>query len=169
MKRKIIMIATVVFGAILILGLLGYSPNSNLRINIFKRVRAIGTPDAYGNVIMNLTIHQWDGDSWELLQTVTTDTNWTQRVVDSQPINITVCWRLNNTLASSEAEAVSYTRVYINLTDGGTIWNNEEMNNTSSGSDASYYYGYELAHWNQTGLPTSGVTYDVATRYEAYY
>ena len=141
--------------------------NTNQKYSLIKSVKAIGTPDAYGNVIMNLTIHQWDGDSWELLQTVETDTNWTQRVVDSQPINITVCWRLNITLADDITEARAYTRVYINIT---TIWTNNEMNATGSvTSDVDYYYGYELAYWNQTGNPESGVTYNVATRYEAYY
>ena len=141
--------------------------NMNQKYSLIKSVKAIGTPDAYGNVIMNLTIHQWNGTLWELLQTVTTDTNWTQRVVDSQPINITICWRLNKTLASTTTLARTYTRVYINIS---TIWTNNEMNYTGSvSSDATYYYGYERAYWNQTGKPESGVTYDVATKYEAYY
>lgn len=130
-------------------------------------VQAIGTPDSYGNVIMNMTIHQWNGSNWELLQTVTTDTNWTQRVVDSQPINFTVCWRLNKTLASDSTEAQDYTKVSMNIS---TIWTDEELNATGSvSSDATYWYGYELAHWNQTGKPESGVTYEVTTKYEAYY
>ena len=130
-------------------------------------VYGIGTPDAYGNVICWLCVYQYNGTAWNLLLNHTTDSNWTQRVVHSQPINITVQWRLNNTLADDAAEARSFTRVYMNLTG---VWTNEELNATGSvTSDASYYYGVELAYWNQTGKPTTGVTYDVATRYEAYY
>lgn len=130
-------------------------------------VKAIGTPDAYGNVIVWHTIEQWNGTAWVILQNVTTSTAWTQRVVDSQPIRFQVKWRLNNTLAGSEAEAVTYTRVKMNITVG--IWDNKAFNNTSTSSDASYYYGVELGTWNVTGQPVAGTTYNVATRYEAYY
>jgi len=163
MKQKI-MLATLI-GILAILTVFGIVERLDNTTYLF--VLGIGTPDAYNNVIMNLTIHQWNGSIWNLLQTVSTDTNWTQRVVDSQPINITVCWRLNNTLASSTNEAQSYTRVLMNLTG---IWTDEELNATGSvTSDANYYYGYEFAYWNQTGYPQAGVTYDVATRYDAYY
>lgn len=130
------------------------------------RVAAIGTPDAYGNVIMYLAVYQHNGTHWVLLLNHTSDSNWTQRVEDSDPINITVKWRLNNTLAASEAQAVSYTRVLMNIS---TVWTNEELNNTSTDSDATYYYGIEEAHWNHTGKPEAAVDYDVATKYEAYY
>lgn len=130
-------------------------------------VYAIGNPDSYGNVIMWLTVNQWNGTEYIQLLNHTTSDNWSVRVVENQSINITVAWRLNKTLASDETEARDYTRIFINLTD---VWVNEEMNATGSiDSDASYWYGLELAHWNQTGKPESGVSYDVATRYEAYY
>jgi len=130
-------------------------------------VHAIGDPDSYGNVIVWMCIYQHNGSAWNLLQNVTSSSNWTQRVVDSQPINFTVKWRLNDTLATSEAEAVTFTKVTMNISQ--SVWTNEELNITSTDSDASFYYGIERGHWNQTGMPASGVTYEVATKYEAYY
>jgi len=129
-------------------------------------VYGIGNPDSYGNVIVWMTVEQWDGDSWEILLNQTTATSWSQRVVDNQPVRFQVKWRLNNTLATSTSQAVSYTKVLMNITSS---WTNVELNNTSSSSDASWYYGVELGTWNQTGKPAAGVTYNVATRYEAYY
>lgn len=130
-------------------------------------VYAIGTPDAYGNVIMWHTIEQWNGSAWVILKNVTTASSWIQRVADSTPTRFQIKWRLNNTLASGTSQAVSYTKVLMNITSG--IWTNKELNNTSSSSDASYYYGVELGTWNVTGKPVSGTTYNVTTRYEAYY
>lgn len=129
-------------------------------------VFAYGTPDSYNNTIIWHTVEQWNGTSWVILQNVTTASSWTQTVVDSQPIRFQVKWQLNNTLASDEVEAVSYTKMLMNITG---IWTNQEFNNTASSSDATYYFGVELGTWNQTGKPESGLTYNVATRYEAYY
>lgn len=128
---------------------------------------AIGTPDAYGNVIMNLTIYQYNGTHWNQLLFWDTDTNWAVRVEPDDAINITLWVRLNDTLASDAAESISYTRILCNITIG--IWNNVEFNNTDDGSDADYYYCEEQGHWNQSGYPVSGTSYDVVTRYEAYY
>jgi len=49
------------------------------------------------------------------------------------------------------------------------IWTNQELTNVASSSDLNFYYGVERGVWNQTGYPQAGVTYDVTTRYEAYY
>jgi len=129
----------------------------------------IGNPDSYGNVIVYLCIYQWNGSAWILKLNHTTDASFSTRLVANYPVKFTVKWRLNNTLASSEAEAVSYTRVYMNITNGGTIWNNEELNNTSTSSDADYYYGVEEGIWNQTGKPVAGTTYSCSALYQAYY
>lgn len=131
------------------------------------RVGAIGNPDEYGNCICWHTVEQWNGSAWVILLNYTSASEWSQRVVDNMPIRFQVQWRLNNTLADSEAQAVEYTKILMNITTG--IWENTELNNTSTSSDANYYYGVELGTWNQTGYPQAGVTYDVSTKYQAYY
>jgi hypothetical protein len=90
-------------------------------------------------------------------------------VHDSWPTNFTVGIQINSTLASSTAEAISYTRVYMNITDGGSIWNNVELNNTACELSGSYYYLTEQGHWNATGKPVAGVTYACSVLYQAYY
>lgn len=145
--------------------ILVYSLTFNIQQTVI-RVYGIGDSDEYGNCICWLCVYQWNGSEWNLLLNHTSSSNWTERVVDSKPINITVKWRLNKTLADSESQAVEYTKVSMNITD---VWTNKELNNTSSNSDATYYYGVEVASWNQTGKPESGVTYDVQTKYSAYY
>lgn len=129
-------------------------------------VYGLGDPDSYGNVIVWHTVEQWNGSSWIILLNHTTSSNWTVRVAHETPTRFQVKWRLNNTLASSETEAVDYTWIYMNIS---TIWTNQNLTNTSHSSDANYYYGVELATWNQSGYPASGVTYDVSTKYKAYY
>lgn len=132
-------------------------------------VFAIGTPDAYGNVIVNLTIHQHNGTAWNELLFWDNDTDWSVRVEPDFAINLTLWVRLNNTLASSENQAVSFTRVFCNITDGGSIWNNVEFNNTDTGSDATYYYCQEQGFWNDSGYPATGINYNVNTTYDAFY
>jgi hypothetical protein len=100
--------------------------------------------------------------------------NWTSsgesiRVVDSLPLKFYVGISFNSTYASSSSEAISFTRVYMNISDSGSIWVNEELNNTSCVLSGDYYYLEELAAWNQTGKPESGITYAFSTRYEGYY
>jgi len=130
------------------------------------KVSAIGNPDTYGNAIVWLTVEQWDGVSWDVLLNHSTAINWTVRVEDDTPTRFQVKWRLNNTLANSIAQAVEYTRVLMNITG---IWTNKELTNVASSSDPNFYYGVERGVWNQTGYPQAGMTYDVTTRYEAYY
>jgi len=129
-------------------------------------VYGIGTPDEYGNVLCWHTVEQYNGTDWVILLNHTTSSDWSQRVEAEKPIRFQIEWRLNNTLAIDEAEAISYTKILMNITG---IWTNKELNNTSSRSDETYFYGVELGTWNQTGKPQSGVTYNVQTRYEAYY
>lgn len=129
-------------------------------------VQGLGSPDEYGNCLVWHTVEQWNGSDWIILLNHTSSSNWTERVHHARPTRFQVKWRLNNTLADSESEAIQYTKILMNIS---TVWTNEELNNTSSSSDATYYYGIELGNWNQTAKPESGVTYEVATKYEAYY
>jgi len=130
---------------------------------------AIGTPDAYGNVIMNLTIHQWNTTHWVEILFWDNDTNWAVRVEPDLAINLTFWLRLNNTLAASVNQAVDYTQVLTNITNGGAQWTNEEFNNTASASAGSYYYYQEQGFWNMSGVPAAGTDYTVVSDYNAFY
>jgi glycerol-3-phosphate dehydrogenase len=124
--------------------------------------------DSYGNDINFVEVWQYNETAWNLLANFTT-TGGSVRVHDSWVMNFTVGIKVNSTLVSSSAEAISYTRVYMNITDGGTIWNNVELNNTACSLVGSYYYLTEQGHWNATGKPSAGVTYACSILYQAYY
>ena len=124
--------------------------------------------DSYGNDINFIEVWQYNGSAWNLLANFTS-TGGSVRVHDSWAMNFTVGIQINSTLVSSTSEAIDYTRVYMNITDGGSIWNNAELNNTSCSLSGSYYYLTEQGHWNETGKPVAGVTYACSILYQAYY
>jgi hypothetical protein len=124
--------------------------------------------DSYGNDISFVEIWQYNETAYNLLANFTV-TGGSVRVHDSWVMNFTVGIKMNSTLVSSTADAIAYTRVYMNITDGGTVWNNVELNNTSCSLNGSYYYLTEEGHWNETGKPSAGVTYACSILYQAYY
>lgn len=124
--------------------------------------------DSYGNDINFVEVWQHNGTAYNLLANFTV-TGGSVRVHDSWVINFTVGIKMNSTLVSSTSDAIAYTRVYMNITDGGTIWNNVELNNTACSLSGSYYYLTEQGHWNATGKPSAGVTYACSILYQAYY
>jgi len=121
--------------------------------------------DSYGNDINFIEVWQYNGTDYILLANFTSS-GGSVRVHDNWVINFTVGIRFNSTLASSTAEAISYTRVYMNITG---IWINVELNNTSCTLIGNYYYLTEQGHWNQTGYPEAGVTYTCSIVYQGYY
>jgi hypothetical protein len=124
--------------------------------------------DSYGNDISFVEIWQYNETAYNLLANFTV-TGGSVRVHDSWVMNFTVGIKMNSTLVSSTADAIAYTRVYMNITDGGTVWNNVELNNTACSLNGSYYYLTEQGYWNQTGKPVAGVTYACSILYQAYY
>jgi hypothetical protein len=134
----------------------------------FPFVTLVFAADSYGNNINYVEVWQYNGTGWALLANFTA-TGGSVRVHDGWPTNFTVGIQLNSTLATSTAEAISYTRVYMNITDGGTIWNNVELNNTACSLSGSYYLLTEQGYWNTTGQPVTGVTYACSILYQAYY
>jgi hypothetical protein len=124
--------------------------------------------DSYGNDINFIEVWQYNGTDWNLLANFTS-TGGSVRVHDSWAINFTVGIQINSTLVSSVSDAIAYTRVYMNITDGGSIWNNVELNNTACSLSGSYYYLTEQGYWNETGKPVAGVIYACSILYQAYY
>jgi len=159
-KRKIT--TALCFSFLLFLSLLAI-PNNPL-------IRFVWSADAYGNQINWASIEQYNVTlgGYELVVNMTSS-GQTVRVHDSWVVRFKVGMRFNSTLASSTSQAITYTRIYMNLTNGGSIWTNKELNNTSCVLSGSWYYLVENGVWNQTGKPTSGVTYLCSIRYEGYY
>ena len=122
--------------------------------------------DAYGNDIQFVEIHQYNGSAWNLVENFTSSGGST-RVHDGWPTNFSVSIKFNSTFASSTAEAISYTRVYMNISQ--SVWTNEELNNTACSLIGDFYVLEEEGHWNQTGKPESGVTYECSVLYQGYY
>jgi len=90
------------------------------------------------------------------------------RVDAHKQIKIVVSVRLNSSLASSNSEAIDYTKVLVNITDGSSyVWLNKELNNTSCVLSGNYYYLREEGLLAEDSL-SEGVTYEVSVKYEAY-
>ena len=129
-------------------------------------IRLAWAADAYGNDIQFVEIHQYNGTDWNLVENFTSS-GGSCRVHDGWPTNFSVSIKFNSTFASSTAEAISYTRVYMNISE--SVWTNEELNNTACSLVGSFYILEEQGHWNQTGKPESGVTYECSVLYQGYY
>ena len=122
--------------------------------------------DSYGDDINFIEVWQWNGSDY-VLEANFTSNGGSCLVADNKAIKVIVSIKFNDTLASSEAEAISYTRLYMNISEG--IWTNVELNNTSCVHSGDFYWLKEDGIWNQTGYPVSGVTYECGVLYQGYY
>ena len=87
------------------------------------------------------------------------------RVNASKTIKFVVGIKLNSTLASSQSEAVNFTKILMNITG---IWSNKELNNTSCTLSNGFYWLKEQGILAPDIL-SEGQTYDYAVLYKAYY
>jgi len=132
---------------------------------------ASGTPDAYGDCI-------YEGSVWQssVMKGNVTYNNYTSGVqvkvdaLTATTFNCTV--KLNSTFASSTSEAISNTRVYLNITytNGTVVVSSTEMTDYSAtGPSGDQYTVYSYYLWNDpTHHPIAGTTYYVWFRYEVY-
>jgi hypothetical protein len=151
-------------------------------------VYAAGTPDSYGNRIISLCLQYWNGSAWvyfidgytydgdihEFPGDVTTAHEYVSgqiwwRVPDNKPLKFRIAVKLNKTLASSADDAVSKTRVYINITASGYSLINQLFGGAVGIDRTTYWTVVSLYTWNVTGQPYAGKQYSVAISYEAYY
>ena len=116
--------------------------------------------DSYGNDINYIEV--WEGDT---LKANFTSSGGTVRVNASKLIRFVVGIQFNDTLASSTAEAIDYTRVYMNITG---VWTNMELNNTSCQLSGSWYYLKEEGNLT-AGTLSEGETYECSVLYQGYY
>jgi len=129
-------------------------------------VRLVFAADVHGNDINYIEVWQWNGTGYELRANFTS-TGQSVRVEENYTIKFVVEIQFNATLAADTAEAISYTRVYMNISEG--VWSNEELNNTSCSLIGNFYHLKEEGVWNQTGLPAEGVSYVCQVAYQGYY
>jgi len=150
--------------------LLVFALISSLNYPTLFVIRVYGA-DAYGNQIHYIEVYTYfSSNTSYVLKANFTATGGSVRIPDNQYVRFVVRIKLNSTLASSTDEAISYTRVYMNITNGGSIWLNKELNNTVCwGAYQSFYWLKERGDWNQSGYPVSGVTYSCSAKYQAYY
>ena len=122
--------------------------------------------DAHGDDINFIEVWQWNTSDY-VLKANFTSIGGSCLVDDDEAIKVIVSIKFNDTLASSEAEAISYTRLYMNISEG--IWTNKELNNTSCLHSGAFYWLKENGIWNQTGKPQWGITYECSVLYQGKY
>jgi len=117
--------------------------------------------DAYGNDIKFIEV--WEGS---VLKANFTASGGSVRVNASKAITFNVTIWFNSTLASSQSEAVSYTRVYLNIT--GVVTNAELANVKVSGPVGGYYILVER-YVVAAGTLSEGQSYECTFKYQGYY
>ena len=116
--------------------------------------------DSYGDDINFIEV--WEGDT---LKANFTSSGGTVKVNASKQIKFVVSIKFNSSLASSNTEAVDYTKVLMNITG---IWTNEELNNTSVVQSGDFYFLKEEGILASDTL-SEGETYECAVLYQGYY
>ena len=120
-----------------------------------------GSPaDSYGNDILSIAVYEDN-----VLKANFTSSGGTVRLNASKTItfNVTICF--NITLASSQTEAIQYTRVYLNITG---IITNAELTNVKIWQNSNFYYLIEKYTINPNTL-SGGQTYACTFKYQGYY
>jgi len=148
-----------IFGISLIVLLMSimFSANDN-----FVVLRVYASPgDAYGNDIKFIEV--WEGS---VLKANFSASGGSVRVNASKAITFNVTVWFNSTLASSQSEAVSYTRVYLNIT--GVVTNAELSNVKVSGPVGGFYILVEQ-YVVAAGTLSEGQSYACTFKYQGYY
>jgi len=133
----------------------------NSRIFGTKLIVYANPGDAYGNDIKFIEV--WEGS---VLKANFTASGGSVRVNASKAITFNVTIWFNNTFASSQSDAVSYTRVYLNIT--GVVTNAELTNVKVSGPVGGFYILVER-YVIAAGTLTEGQTYECTFKYQGYY
>jgi len=124
--------------------------------------------DVYGNDVLYVEVWQYNGSAWTLIVNFTGSVG-NAKLHDNWEVKFIVGIRFNSSLASSNSEAIEYTRVFMNITHNGSyIWQNNELNNISCVLNGDFYYLKEEGIWN-VDLPQEGETYDFSVLYQGYY
>jgi len=125
--------------------------------------------DSYGQDIYCVEVWQYNSTHWNMVKNFTSTGDYT-RIVDSLHTAFIVKSYLNETLYSSTAEAISYSRVYMNITcsNSTVIWSNVLLNNTACSLASPKYVLYECGNWTSS-LPEPSVIYNCSVSLEGYF
>lgn len=108
-------------------------------------------------------VKQYDGVNW-LTRGLVYDEGFSIAVQPDQPTNLTIMVFIYDSYASSAAQALAYTRVYVTIE--GTTITNVLMTAKSALYWGEGYMVYHSYYWN-TG-PSSGIDYPIVLDYQAY-
>lgn len=136
-------------------------------------VVAAGTPDAYGQQIQFVLIHQYESGAWVLRKNVTTALYSAGYDVDVYPAEATrflVCTEYNDDFntAKTESEALADVRVYITISGGELAQTLMTDINATYRATGDWWRGWSSYTWNSTGKPTAGASYTVTIQYQAF-
>lgn len=129
-------------------------------------LRVYASPgDSYGNDIVWVAVYQGG-----VLKANFTASGGSARIDAGIQVDFVVYIKFNASLATSQSEAVSYTKVVMNITyNSNFVWQNKELNNTSvSGPSGGFYWLKEVGNWT-SNLPQAGATYTCTVKYQGYY
>lgn len=154
--RKKILVLAITSAALLLFALLSF-PNNSTFIHL-----VYATGDSYGNDINYIEIWQYNGTDY-ILKANFTSSGGSTRINDNQTTKFVVGIRFNDTLASTNEEAMEYTKVMMNITG---VWTSMELNNTSCQLIDGFYYLREEGIWSHL---IAGETYECSVLYQGYY
>jgi hypothetical protein len=152
MKVKLLLLT--VF-PILVLSMLIMMPRNLTNLYVYA-----SPGDAYENDIVSIAIYE---DS--TLKANFTASGGSVSINASKTITFNVTIKFSTSLASSQDEAIQYTRVYLNITG---IVTNAELTNVACWVSGSYYYLVERYAVNP-GTLSGGQTYACSVLYQGYY
>lgn len=162
--RKTLIVTAIALACVFVLLVAALMPQKN---GIYLFFGVAYAQDSYGDDVVYIEVWQYNGTAYALLLN-TTSTNHTVPLDGGKPVQFFVCMRLNDTLAPNNDTAVTRTQLFMNITyNTSFVWNNEELNNTSSIHDTDYYYVKERGDWT-SDLPQDGVEYTAAIKYYVY-
>jgi len=180
MNKKMLIIIPIVF--VLVLTIFIQSPTTGIHL-----VFANGTPDAFNNQIVSICISTYNGTDWnyningyyggtdsiELPSDVTNHVVYSSgniywRITATYPVRFRVVTYMNKTLADSAYDAIIFTNIYMNITDGGySLINEHYPSGTGSSLNATYWKVISTYDWSVGGLPQAGILYNLEVAYYA--
>lgn len=163
-----------VSGLLLMVGVFAFAPRpSGVRL-----VVAAGTPDAYNQEFYYIAVYQKSAVSglWVLKANITSalySAGYNVNINPNESIRFFSCAGINNGFATSEAEALSYTRSYITITGEVTRTLMTDDNATEYPDGLGTYYTWAVKshyYWSPSGgKPIAGETYAVLFEFQGYF
>jgi len=165
MKKKLFI---TLFSLLLLVSVLPHNRNQKSLITVY----AAGTPDSYGDIISGVHLRQWNssetpGFEWQEVFWVNSY-DYTEglyyQVQPNAKIYFLILVLLNETLASTPAEALARTAVYLTLT---SVWENQLANDYTycmNEAVGGFWYCEYREYWDAG--PAANTQYALAVEYQ---